>query len=111
MREDPSPPDTPRNVAEEAARLARCGDPLPESWSPELRALVTEARGDWDGAHRMVQELETRAAAWVHAYLHRREGDLANAGYWYRRAGRSPSSADLEIEWREIVSALSGDPE
>jgi len=77
-------------------------------WSGALRGLWHDARGDWDGAHRCVQEDQSREAAWVHAYLHRKEGDLGNAGYWYARAGRRPPErgADLAAEWEEIARAL-----
>ena len=76
------------------------------SLSPLLHALWHEARGDWDRAHRIVQKENSADAAWVHAYLHRKEGDLANAGYWYRRAKRNESGDALETEWRLIVSDL-----
>ena len=58
---------------------------------PPLAALWWAAKGNWDEAHKIVQDEETADAAWVHAYLHRVEGDLGNAGYWYRRAGTSRS--------------------
>jgi hypothetical protein len=69
-------------------------------------ALWWAARDDWDKAHRLVQDEDSREAAWVHAYLHRVEGDLSNAGYWYRRAGRPETKAALEDEWAEIAAAL-----
>ena len=71
-----------------------------------LQALWYEARGDWDRAHQITQKLDTIDAAWVHAYLHRKEGDLSNARYWYRRAGRDETQDSLEQEWRSIASAL-----
>ena len=71
-----------------------------------LEALWHEGCGDWKRAHETVQGDSTIEAAWVHAYLHRKEGDLANAGYWYRRAGRQIATASLEDEWHEIVNAL-----
>ncbi len=80
-------------------------DPPPEI-GPVLRALWIEARGDWDGAHKIVQDVSDRSAAWVHAYLHRKEGDLTNAAYWYSRAGQDVSAFSLEREWEEIVKAL-----
>src|SRR5262245_23379404 len=76
--------------------------------APLLRALWHDARGDWDRAHQLAQEVETRDGAWVHAYLHRKEGDPDNARYWYRRAGRAESSAPLDLEWDEIARALLG---
>jgi hypothetical protein len=78
----------------------------PAGLSPALQALWHEARGDWARAHRLAQSQGDAAGAWVHAYLHRVEGDAANAGYWYRRAGRPPARGPLAEEWREIVSAL-----
>jgi hypothetical protein len=73
---------------------------------PTLVALWHDARGDWDGAHRTVQDVAGVDAAWVHAYLHRKEGDLANARYWYRQAERPESTAPLAAEWGEIAAAL-----
>jgi hypothetical protein len=78
----------------------------PAGVSQELIALWYERRGDWDRAHTIVQEISTTDASWVHAYLHRKEGDLANAGYWYRRAGRQLPAVELTTEWKEIAAAL-----
>jgi len=78
---------------------------------PPLAALWWAANGNWEEAHKIVQDEDTREAAWVHAYLHRVEGDLGNAGYWYRRAGQPVAKDSLETEWERIVSALTdGDP-
>jgi hypothetical protein len=71
-----------------------------------LEALWYAAKGDWDKAHKLAQREKSATGAWVHAYLHRVEGDLSNAAYWYRKAGRPDSSAALEDEWREIATAL-----
>jgi hypothetical protein len=68
-----------------------------------LVALWYDAHGDWNKAHEIVQDLETREAAWIHAYLHRKEGDLSNAQYWYRRAGQSVPQGSLEQEWEMIA--------
>jgi len=81
----------------------------PDGLSPPLAALWAEARGEWDKAHRFVQEEGDRRAAWVHAYLHRKKGDEANAAYWYARAGRSASELSFEQEWAEIATALLND--
>ena len=78
----------------------------PSGLPPAVVALWHDARGDWDAAHRVAQDIEHADGSWVHAYLHRKEGDVANAGYWYRRAGRPPASGSLEDEWTAIVSAL-----
>jgi hypothetical protein len=74
--------------------------------TPLLQALWYDARGEWDRAHELAQEIESPDGAWVHAYLHRKEGDPDNARYWYRRAGRPESAATLAQEWDEIAEAL-----
>jgi hypothetical protein len=79
------------------------------SVSPPLAALWWAAKGHWDKAHAIVQGEEGLDAAWVHAYLHRIEGDLGNAGYWYRRAGKPAASGPVESEWDSVVSALLRD--
>ena|GEM_PF-55002 len=71
-----------------------------------LQSLWFDAKGNWSGAHNLVDELEETKAYWVHAYLHRKEGDVSNANYWYRRAGKTMPSYSLQKEWEEIVSAL-----
>lgn len=82
--------------------------PAPDLNAP-LRGLWWAAKGDWDRAHKIVQDDSSREAAWVHAYLHRVEGDLGNAGYWYRQAGQPTAKDSLEAEWQRMVSALLGD--
>jgi len=74
--------------------------------SPPLAALWWAAKGNWDQAHKIVMNEETREAAWVHAYLHRVEGDLGNAGYWYRQAGQPVAKDSLGAEWERIAAAL-----
>lgn len=74
--------------------------------SPPLRALWWAGKGEWDKAHKIVQDEDTPEAAWVHAYLHRVEGDLGNARYWYRQATRTPANGALEAEWAQIAAAL-----
>ena len=71
-----------------------------------LAALWWAAKGGWDQAHKIVQDEETTEAAWVHAYLHRVEGDLGNAGYWYRRAAKPVATGSLEAEWEQMVAKL-----
>jgi hypothetical protein len=73
---------------------------------PPLAALWQAAKGDWNAAHRLVQDEQSAEAAWVHAYLHRVEGDLGNAGYWYRRAGKPVSTGLLDEEWEAIAATL-----
>ena len=79
---------------------------IPSSLSPALQALWAEAGGDWHGAHNIVQNAQGRDAAWVHAYLHRKEGDSSNAAYWYGRAKRSRSKLSFEDEWEAITTEL-----
>ncbi len=71
-----------------------------------IKALEIDAKGDWDTAHRIVQQYNSPEACWIHAYLHRKEGDLANAGYWYSRANKRMPSHSLEEEWKEIREFL-----
>ena len=78
----------------------------PPGSSPLLTALWHDARGDWERAHQITQDIESPEAAWVHAYLHRKEGDAGNARYWYQRAGRTPASDSLDSEWEQLVKAL-----
>jgi len=86
------------------ASLAR-NEPDP-ALSILLQALWHDARGDWHRAHELTQKQDSTEAAWVHAYLHRKEGDAANARYWYRRAGRKEPQVSLEQEWRAIAAVL-----
>lgn len=74
--------------------------------SPPLKALGLLAAGDWEGAHKLVQDDPSAEAAWVHAHLHRVEGDLGNAGYWYRKAGKAVATGELDAERRTIERAL-----
>lgn len=78
----------------------------PPAVAPALVALWHDGRGDWDEAHRVAQDVDGASGAWVHAYLHRKEGDPGNAAYWYRRAGKPVGRGSLEDEWRALVSAL-----
>ena len=80
--------------------------PTPPSVSKALQALWHDARGEWDAAHGIANDVDDKTGAWVHAYLHRKEGDAANAGYWYERAGKSPAQTSLDEEWVEISRAL-----
>ena len=78
----------------------------PQGISQVLEALWHDGKGEWDRAHALVQAAGGRNGAWVHAYLHRKEGDLSNAGYWYGRAGHRQPFGSLETEWDELVRAL-----
>src|SRR5690554_7813622 len=81
-------------------------DSPPQGLDRALQALWYDAKGKWTEAHRLAQEEENATGAWVHAYLHRVEGDPANAAYWYRRANKPVSDASLADEWRDLVTAL-----
>jgi hypothetical protein len=81
--------------------------PAPDLDAP-LAALWWAAKGRWDEAHMIVQDQATADAAWVHAYLHRIEGDLGNAAYWYRRAAKAGATGPLEAEWEGIAATLLG---
>ena len=82
------------------------GDAPPAGLGRALQALWHQAKGDWHAAHRLAQAQNDQAGAWVHAYLHRVEGNAANAGHWYRRAGKPHASVPPGEEWDEIASAL-----
>jgi len=88
---------------------ATLSDAEPPAVSPPLVALWHDARGDWDRAHNVAQDVDDRDGSWVHAYLHRKEGDLGNAGYWYRQACRPVATNSLSDEWSGIVSTLLRD--
>ncbi len=78
----------------------------PPAVSPAVQALWWQAKGDWHQAHRCAQDAKGEDGAWAHAYLHRVEGDQMNAGGWYKRAGKSPSTAGLDTEWEQIARSL-----
>jgi len=79
----------------------------PKAVDPALQALWWVRKGDWDKAHRIVMNEHSRETAWVHAHLHRVEGDDGNAGYWYRQARQRVATGALDTEWNEIVDALT----
>jgi hypothetical protein len=78
----------------------------PRGLAPSLAALWWAKRGDWDKAHKIVMDEGGRDAAWVHAWLHRVEGDAGNAAYWYRAAKRPVAAGGHETEWKAIAAAL-----
>ena len=79
----------------------------PTGLAPALAALWWAGKDQWDKAHAIVMDEGGKDCAWVHAYLHRVEGDLSNAGYWYRQAGKPVANDALDAEWARIASALS----
>jgi hypothetical protein len=78
----------------------------PTHVAPVLRALWHDARGQWQEAHRIAQDVDDNDGAWVHAYLHRKEGDLDNAAYWYQRASQPVATDSLDAEWARIAAVL-----
>jgi hypothetical protein len=85
----------------------------PKNISQNLMALWYDAKGDWDRAHQIVQETGEFDGEWIHAYLHRKEGDLGNASYWYRRVGKLRPNISLDDEWEQLAKYLltsTGEP-
>ncbi|PAW64876.1 MAG: hypothetical protein B9S34_11875 [Opitutia bacterium Tous-C1TDCM] len=96
------------SFADLQASVAR--DPAPPvDWSGALAGLWHDAKGDWHAAHTAAQEDRSREGSWVHAYLHRKEGDRANAGYWYAKAGRPMPAENIAfaLEWEQLARALA----
>jgi len=86
--------------------VATLADASPPDAAPLVVALWHDRRGAWEQAHRIAQDLDGRDAEWVHAYLHRKEGDLSNARYWYRRANVPEANDSLDAEWKRLVTTL-----
>jgi hypothetical protein len=78
----------------------------PQNMGGLLKSLWYDAKGDWEKAHETAQEIPTKDGSWIHAYLHRKEGDNFNASYWYTRAGREMPTVPLEKEWETILIEL-----
>lgn len=91
------------------ARLENAQGKAPEELSPELQVLWLAKAGDWHGAHDIAQDLPNPNGAWLHAHLHRQEGDLGNASYWYHLANQSvpPNDLTIEDEWRKLASVFA----
>jgi hypothetical protein len=89
---------------------ATLSDKQPPSVAPALRAMWHAAKGDWDEAHTIAQDINDRSGAWVHAHLHRVEGDPGNARYWYRQAGQNEATDSPDAEWSRIATALLAAP-
>ena len=81
-------------------------DHPPSGISVYAEALWYDAKGAWEKAHTLIQDLPDRNAAWIHAYLHRKEGDIWNADYWYNRAGKKRPDLTLNEEWEQIANAF-----
>lgn len=91
----------PKNYSEFQQTLSQAVPP--DDWPKSLKALWFDAKGDWESSHNIAQDMHNELGSWMHAYLHRKEGDKFNAGYWYRQARRSYPQVSLENELREIV--------
>ena len=83
----------------------------PKHLSIELTSLWHDGKGDWNASHEVIQDVNSRNAAWIHAYLHRKEGDLGNAQYWYSRAGKDMPTLSLDEEWKSLVEYFLGKPQ
>ena len=97
-------------TAEEIARAVAQDDRMPAGLPATAKVLWLARAGDWDAAHELCQDLPDPAGSWIHAWLHRQEGDYGNACYWYARAGKPATarSASLDEEWMEIARELVG---
>jgi hypothetical protein len=87
-------------------RATADGAEPPPELSLALQTLWWDAKGDWDRAHKCAMADESKDGSAVHAYLHRKEGDLRNAGHWYARAGKPPAEGSLDAEWESLARAL-----
>ena len=90
----------------ETFKASLSGSHPPTGTSPLLEALWHEAKDDWNRAHNIAQDIHSDDGSWMHAYLHRKEGDHGNAAYWYRRAGRPVPKVSLNTEWEQIAREL-----
>jgi hypothetical protein len=98
----------PRFVNLQQFRESLQSNEPPAHLSAALAGLWWDAKGNWTKAHESAQQDEGPSGAWVHAYLHRKQGDSSNAAYWYRRAGKPVARSPLEAEWRDIAGSLLG---
>ena len=78
----------------------------PSDISKYLESLWYDAKGNWEQSHTIIQDINDNTASWIHAYLHRKEGDIWNADYWYNRAGKTRPAITLEAEWEDIVKQM-----
>lgn len=83
------------------------GTKPPENASSLLKALWYDGKEDWEGAHNIAQDIHDRNGSWIHAYLHRKEGDISNARYWYNMAGKKEFTGTLKDEWEMLVKSFS----
>ena len=83
-------------------------DTPPEFWPEALQALWWDAKGHWENSHNIAQEIHSNLGNWIHAYLHRKEGDDWNAGYWYSRAQKEFPKMSLDDEFKTIIDSIFG---
>jgi hypothetical protein len=93
-------------MTKEDFKLTLASSHPPPDIDDHLAALWYDAKGDWEKSHQTIQDIPGPKAAWIHAYLHRKEGDLGNAGYWYNLARRRMTQVELEKEWDDILTGL-----
>jgi hypothetical protein len=93
-------------MSPEEFKSTLANDAPPAGIPASLAAMWYDGKNDWEQAHAIAQDLPAKEGSWVHAYLHRKEGDTSNANYWYNRAGRSMPDYSLEKEWEEMVKVL-----
>ncbi|APQ19176.1 hypothetical protein [Maribacter hydrothermalis] len=79
---------------------------VPEEWTDGLKAAWYDAKGDWESSHNIAQDMHNTLGSWLHAYLHRKEGDRFNAGYWYRLAKKEYPTITLDEELKSIVDYI-----
>lgn len=96
----------PKNYTEFQQTLAQAVPP--RDWPEALKAMWFDAKDDWESSHNIAQDMHNELGSWMHAYLHRKEGDRFNAGYWYRQAGKTYPEVSLEAELQEIVEFILG---
>ncbi|MEJ7680812.1 MAG: hypothetical protein WKG06_23760 [Segetibacter sp.] len=89
-----------------ALKESLSADSPPPAASVYLKALWYDAKNNWNKAHELIQNIPDKNASWIHAYLHRKEGDIWNADYWYTKAGKKRPSVSLQEEWEQIVNAF-----
>ena len=98
--------DLPKSISEFNNSLAK-NEP-PSNWSLPLQCLWYDAKNDWESAHNIAQDLNTNTGSWLHAYLHRKEGDLWNAEYWYLKADRGLPKCSLKEEFSMLLQFIIG---
>ena len=93
------------NMTEFISSIEKGSQPI-NKWSMAIQALWWAKKGNWKKAHDLAQDAGTIEGDWVHAYLHREEGDLQNASYWYDRAGKAVCQTNLSTEWKQMANEL-----